>query len=518
MSALLNEAKKTYKQHQTYEDAVHNLVVFDKDTYILTINNKIYKPNPTALKYHANNSMVRAITGPYGSGKTIAACADIVMQAILIPPCIKNYRKSKFVIVRNTYAELTTTTIPSWIDWFDDLGVNHLYAKSPFEYNSTFFDQDGRIEIIVLFLALDKPKDLKKLKSLEITSAVLEEASELESSVLTHLIGRRRYPAYSDMECYFYQGITLVTNCPSEDHWFYYVFEVQKPNDFAIFHQPPGLIKDENDNWVTNPNADNVENLSKNYYADMANSASADFINVYCLGKYGIVSNQTPVYIEYNDDMHVSDKLEYLPELPIQLGWDFGLTPACVILQILPNGCINILDEVVSVNTGLDQFINNYIIPFLNKHYGDYSIEWSVGDPAGRAGDPITNRPILSTIKSGHFMEGIMADYGFPTEAATTNALMVRLDTVKGALTKLIDLRPQLMISKRCKTLRQGFVGHYYLVGDTRSEMANYEPRPCKNFYSHIQDALQYAILKAISNKNSSKLNEFEQLNYTIIK
>jgi hypothetical protein len=48
------------------------------------------------------------------------------------------------------------------------------------------------LELEVLFLALDRPDDVKKLKSLELTGAWLNEASELEQAVLDMCYAARR--------------------------------------------------------------------------------------------------------------------------------------------------------------------------------------------------------------------------------------------------------------------------------------------------------------------------------------
>jgi len=61
----------------------------------------------------------------------------------------------------------------------------------------------------------------------------------------------------------FWGGIISDTNPPDTDHWLYNYFEVDKIEGTTLFRQPPGLIKDENNQWKDNPEADNVENLAK---------------------------------------------------------------------------------------------------------------------------------------------------------------------------------------------------------------------------------------------------------------
>jgi hypothetical protein len=65
---------------------------------------------------------------------------------------------------------------------------------------------------------------------------------------------------------------------------------------------------------------------------------------------------------------------------------------------------------------------------------------------------------------------------------------------VAGALSRLIDGKPGLIVSPACKVLRKGFAGGYRfkrlkVVGDDR-----YHDASDKNAYSHVHDALQYRL------------------------
>ena len=456
--------------------------------------------------------------GPYGSGKTVTACHDLVMKAMQMPKCYDGVRKSRFAVVRNTYAELETTTIKSWMEWMGELGVSHLYAKSPFRFNATFYDADGEIQTEIIFLALDKPKDIKKLKSLELTGVLIEEACEVPESIMRHLLGRiNRYPRKIDIEADYYSFVELVTNPPSEDHWIYNIFEVQQPKSFSIYHQPPALIKnDETGEWELNDSADNIKNLPDNYYFDMIQGASYDFIKVYALGQYGIVSNNTPVYPEYIDDLHSSTHIDYIESLPINFCWDFGLTPCVLLLQVLPDFSINVIDEITSVRSGLVPFVENEVVPYLSTHYPNYNKGWSVGDPAGKSGDPLHDKPIISVIRHGQPVMGALEELGFNTEPASTNAPIVRLDAVKKVLTVLRGSRPQLQISRKCRVLRKGFIGGYHLINDSKDDTSKYRPVPSKNFYSHIHDALQYGILRCNEIINETNSQDLTGLGNTI--
>lgn len=501
-------------------DARQNLVVFDPDSYTLKINDDLtYRPFPIMLKYHQSRAMVKAVVGPYGSGKTVGACVDLIMHAIQMPACKDKIRRARYVIIRNTYSELVTTTIKTWMAWFADLGTARLYAISPYRFTAQFYDKKGMIEIEVFFLAMDSEKDIRKLKSLEATAFLIEEGVEVDESILAHAKRKGRYPRrVEDLNDQpFYSFIGIITNGCSTDHWFYHVFEVDRPAEFAIFHQPPGAFLDKKGEWRDNPHAENLANLPEHHYRDLTLGANEDFINVYVLGKYGMVTNTTPVYSEFRSDRHVGE-LNYDGTLPIQLGWDFGLTPAAVVLQETETGCINVLAEVLAVNTGLAQFVEDRLLPFLSIHFGDYRLSASVGDPAGNAGDPIKNKPLVSkTKKDGDYIAGHLEELGITTEAAPTNVIFARLECVRKALTTLVGDRPRLMINTNCKTLINGFKGGYCLTANSKKTMDKYDPAPKKNFYSHIQDALQYIMLYIIDKKRNTLYDDEYYIPYNLI-
>ena len=139
-------------------------------------------------------------------------------------PSADGKRKSRWVVVRNTYRELADTTVKTWLDWF------------PEQYLGPFIQQDmthhisyGDIEAEVLFRALDRPQDVKKLLSLELTGAWINEAREVPKSVIDMIQGRvGRYPSKREGGPTWF-GVIMDTNPPDNDHWWYTLAEVDKP-------------------------------------------------------------------------------------------------------------------------------------------------------------------------------------------------------------------------------------------------------------------------------------------------
>ena len=71
----------------------------------------------------------------------------------------------------------------------------------------------------VLFLALDRPDDIEKLLSLELTGVWINEAREVAKAIVdgaTMRVGR--FPSMKDGGPTWY-GVIADTNAPDEDHW-----------------------------------------------------------------------------------------------------------------------------------------------------------------------------------------------------------------------------------------------------------------------------------------------------------
>lgn len=452
---------------------------------------KYSPPGPVAREFHIADNFVRGLMGPVGSGKSSSCCVEIVGRALRQRPANDGIRKSRWLIIRNTYPELKSTTIKTWETWFPS-NVAPIKWDTPITSTMKINDiGDGTgMELEVLFMALDRPTETGKLRSLELTGAWINEASEIPKEIfdmVTQRVGR--YPSKLQGGP-SWSGIILDTNPPDDDHWYYKVAEEEKPEDWMFFHQPGGLYR-EGDVFKPNPDAENIINLpdGHNYYIRQLASKTDDWINVFLLGNYGSTSTGKPVYPEYNDKVHCLTKnVEAERGLPIVLGWDFGLTPACVILQVTARGKIIILDEIISEDMGIRQFTNEMVKPHLVNKYSGFTW-YSAGDPAGNIRAQTDERTCLQEL----------LEAGITTEPAPTNDFIPRRESVAFFLTKLADGDPAFALNPRCTNLRKGFSGRYKYERLKVAGAARFKDRPVKDMSSHIQDALQYACLRVRS-------------------
>lgn len=486
-------------------------IAIDWETYSFSIPNpsdpaqdKVYIPSKTALAFHQNHSLWRHIMGPFGSGKTTMTMADAIFCACRMPLCKDGIRRARIAIIRNTTPELVTSVFPSWVDWFGNLGDCQTRQNPLLKATHFFNDEKGRIEIEVIFMACDKDKDVKKLKSTEFTFALLSEACELPQTLMDVIKGRiGRYPAKHMCEQEFWSGVISDTNPPDTDHWMYNLFEIEKPNDYVIFKQPSGLLKDDSgklvkdefNNFVTNPHADNLEHLqNKDYYINQAKGSSEEFVKVYCCGDYGILRHGKAVYPQYNDDLHSVDYIEIDNDSEIYLGFDFGVvTPACLVAQY-SGGQLRFIKEFCGDNSAFDELFTHIIWPWISANLPGMSLI-AVHDPADKADD-------IYNVKCSEYL----ADHGITTNPAFTNNPEMRINTIQNNLNQLSFGKPALLLSRRgCPILRKGFLGDYEyrklrVVGENKFHEKPYKSHPV----SDIHDCAQYIAME-IDNPSTSK-------------
>ena len=142
------------------------------------------------------------------------------------------------------------------------------------------------MDIEIIFLALDRPEDVKKLLSLELTGVWVNEAREIPKSIIdacTMRVGR--YQSMRDGGASWY-GVICDTNAPEEDHWWPIMsgdvptpdhlsrdesLMLVKPDNWEFFTQPPALnvqIDKQNNilGYETNILAENKEYITPEYY------------------------------------------------------------------------------------------------------------------------------------------------------------------------------------------------------------------------------------------------------------
>ena len=433
-----------------------------------------YHASPTCGRFHRSDDFVRGVLGPIGSGKSVACCWEIWRRANEQEPGPDGVRRTRWAIIRNTYRELKDTTLNTWSDWFSPDMIGRWDAS-----DMMHVIDEGDLYIEVLFRALDRPDDVKKLLSLELTGGWINEAREIPRSVLDMLQGRvGRYPK-KELSLGFHgatwEGVICDTNPPDTDHWWYRLFEEDRPDGWSMYHQPSGR----------SPEAENIENLPKDYYQRLMQGHDDAWIAIYVDGQYGFVSDAKPIWPDYSDAIHCAkEDIEPEPGVPLVVGIDFGLTPAATISQDVA-GQWRVIDEVVTEDMGALKF-GKLLGKHIRQHFQGYEIEFW-GDPAGEGRAQTDEKTPFE----------MLAKSNIEAWPAPTNDFTIRVESVSNRLNRLDSGRPAFILSPRCRVLRKAMMGGYHykrvqVAGDER-----YHDKPNKNMYSHVAESLPYGMLGA---------------------
>lgn len=431
-----------------------------------------FKPSGPTVKawMEDNDSFVKAIIGPIGSGKTAGACVEILRRCMGQEPGPDGIRRVRFAAIRNTFAELKSTTLKSWTQWAPAQFGKLTIGTSPITHRI----QAPGLDIEGVFMPLDSDEDVRKLLSLELTFAWIDEAREIPKSVLDALTGRvGRYPSRLQGGC-TWSGVLLTSNPPDTEAWLHKV-GINPPEGWKFYRQPSGrsLL------------AENMENLPPKYYERIMAGKDPEWIKVYVDGEDGFTIDGKVVYPSFRDSAHVAPQLlQPIPGLPIILGADWGLTPACVIGQQLPDGRIHILDEFVCEDSGIIRFASS-LVAYLKSTYPEHKVSQAVGDPAGTARGP--DERTVFEIMNQHTP--------WRWRPASSNEVTTRIEAVSQTLNRMVDGKPGFQLSPKCGVLRKGFNGGYSFSKVSNANGASFHETPKKNQYSHPHDALQYLIL-----------------------
>lgn len=481
---------------------------------------------PVSEAFIFANGPMDFIRGPWGSGKTVASVFKIVrMASNLYPVCQDGVIHVRCAAVRDTYRELAKTALPSWHTFFPKNGPftardakgNPLYTggidrpvEHVLEWDVIRQWPDGprptKVRLEMQFGAIGNENLESFFKGYEISMGWLNECDLIHKDAPGLLFGRTgRYPRRDTImewegdrlgwEVDEDSGTRVIKvprvvfgdyNPPDETNWTYKreIEEPEKWPGYRFFAQPSGL----------SPHAENRKRKSRANYEDeernFGGPTAPDAIrNVH--GRYAPKRIGTPVYHQFDINRHRADqRLEPMPGLPFYLGLDAGGTPACAIAQVMPNGQLRALREVVTspdTVTGPERFAL-MIAEVLIRDFPGLACGGAWGDPSAWYGAD----KVAGELAFMETVEKALSIRIMPTE---TNDIPSRTGAVDWYLSGSIDANTPRSIW--CPTLKQtirGFVSQYHLTKHA-SEGKVDGIQIAKNEFSHIQDAWQYLCL-----------------------
>ncbi|MFN0183055.1 MAG: hypothetical protein ACKVQR_04465 [Aquabacterium sp.] len=458
-------------------------------------------PGPVAAAFMADRSPVSGINGPVGSGKTTAAIMKAVRLGQAQAPSTGVFeagpgggapwpvRRFKLCIVRDTYRQLSRSTIPSWQSRFPKtLGTWNGAENAPASHRIQFYLPDRTmLDLQVDFVAIGDQSVEEVLRGYEVTAFYLNELDMMSQEVFTYAIGRTgRFPPMSEGGPSWH-GILYDCNAPELDSWLYEDFFLATPAELrargiSLFRQPGGM----------DPKAENLPNLpgGREYYERQvaANSNNPGYSTRMVHNKPGFSRSGMPVYGEFNDLLHVrADDHPGVPPLRLVVGLDAGMQPAALFMQRLPSGKVLWLSELCAEpGTGPRRF-GEMLAQKLRERFPD----WTGGivgccDPSALYG---------ADKKAGEqdWSQIVAAQAGIRIYPAPTNNPIPRWEAVRRPLTMLIDGEPAFQLNPECRVVRAGFNSGYRFrrIAGTAARFNTEQAE--KTAPSHVHDAGQYA-------------------------
>lgn len=460
--------------------------------------------DPVLSEFMQCRAPFSVLRGPLGSGKTIGTVQRILLHMVEQEPNSRGERHTRFLAIRNFFNDLVETTVKDFLAIFEPEGADRKLGfgrmkyggLEPPNFKAAFNLEDGTcVRSEVIFLALDRPDSVKKLKGYQVTWCWFNELSEIAKPLVDMADLRHgRFPStISGGAKPTYHGVFGDTNSYSDQHWLYEMSEKVQPVGWEFFSQPGGLIDSGELNsdglkiWVPNPKAENLSNLPEDYYERGQIGKSQQWVSVNLANEYGFVQRGVPVHPRYSDSKHcVSRVIVPLERYPLIIGIDFGRTPAAVILQYWEHlGQHVVIDELTSHDMSAAIF-GPELKRKIDREYPGFPVQaW--GDPAGDLQGQATEDSPIRIIKAS----------GIPCKPTHTNVLAVRLAALDNPLTRMVmNGQPGIIISgPKCPTLRQGLAGAYHYRELQVSGERRINETPNKTQHSHVCESLHYALV-----------------------
>lgn len=438
------------------------------------------------------------ICGPLGSGKTHALFARIMRHIQQQrPSTLDGLRKSRWGVVRNSFPDLKRSTIRTW----NEIAPEHVYGKMNWSLPPLHRLRWADIQAELDFLALDKPEDIRKLRSTEYTGIAFNETQYIAKEIVDEAHSRLRYPPRSEGGS-TWRGIIGDMNAPDEDHWTGILTgmvdlppgmtDEQKgamgkwPDTWGFHLQPAALIEKFDQHgrvtgYETNPNAENLENLDPDYYSKQIVAKEKAWIDSRLMVRVVLVVDGSPVWPMFRVEAHVANEvLRPHAGYDVDVGLDFGRQPAAIFGQSINQRAL-VQRELLGHNEGAVTFAPK-VRRFIAQQYPDHDIKrfrfW--GDPKGQDKGQADERTAYDIFTAN----GMTVR---PAPGLKQNMISTRVDAVAGLLNEMYDGRPRFVMCPSCRTTKVAMAGRYHNEKDETGEL-----KPCKDRYSNPADALQY--------------------------
>ncbi|AZB58701.1 hypothetical protein [Cereibacter sphaeroides] len=491
-------------------------------------------PGPTAELLYWSDADIVGIQGPVGSGKTTTVLKSRLRRAVMMPRStidleqlpdgrVVGWRRYKLLVVRETYRQLWSTTIPSYLEVYPKaLGTWSGGRGDPVTHVIQFDDGEGPIEFRVEFMAFGDDV-IASMRGVQTTDIWLNETDTVPVEVLTAGIGRiDRWPGASHFEGYppelrGYGQICADFNAPDEDNWTFTVFhnedERRRMADAMTAGLPEGArpirIEFYNQPGYGQPGCENLHNLSASYYprqiAAMRLAGRGDMIDRLVYNKIVYLRAGDPVFKrEFNRRIHVAEStIEPERGVPLRIGLDQGFKGAAIVAQFVPPFHWLFLAELhFPAERLMAATFGQRLADLLERRFPGLEVEGGWADMAGEHGAS----QAADENDTWNKLVGEAAGFRVRPQKVGTNRIQPRLEAMRAALEFIHGGRPGLLIDPSCKFTIRGFEARYVWKDEVD---ANGDKRkvPDKSLTeANVMDAGQYVLL---SESKPSGLSKF---------
>lgn len=465
-----------------------------------------YRPQGDVLaEFGRSRAFMNIVRGPLGSGKTKGTLFKLLQLLAEQRPDSNGVRRSRVAAVRNTYPDLTATTIAEFRECIHPL-IGKVVMGHPPTCDIKFALPDGTsVDAEVMFLALDREEDIRKFRGMQITFIWYNELRFIPMAVVTEGLSRcDRFPQPGWSP---FVGGLADTNAWSEGSQYeelHRQFLLGQLKGWAFFNQPgavmPAVPGEDGAHqslsgtwWKINSAAENLSVLGAAYYERQIAGAKDDWIRVNLGNETGLSYDGKPVHPDYQESIHkAASELSPTPGIVIHVGMDFGLSPAAVFLQRQPNGRWHVLDEVVCADMGAERFADQLKLKMaeLARRCPSPGTKLDFvfrGDPSGDNRSQTDEKTVFQVLRAN----GIMA------MPASTNDTSARRSALERPLTRMVAGGPGILFSPRVQTLREGLKGAFCYRRIRVAGAERFKDVPDKTEHSHVVEACEYALLDA---------------------
>jgi len=496
-------------------------------------------PGPIAQAMFFDNRPVVGIQGPVGSGKTTTTVKSRIRRARQMPrSVIDGVRRYKLVGTRETYRQLWSSTIPSYLETVPRaLGAWSGGRGAPVQHRIEFEDELGPIEWVAEFMAFGDDV-IASMRGIQTTDLWENEADTNPLEVLLLGTGRvGRWPGQKHLRGYppelrAYGQVVCDFNAPDRDNWAFGVFhddrrraeieaemrgitrqrlaeELREERPDATAAQIAaeaearlarwgGFIGFYNQPGGRDRGAENLGNLAPGYYATqvatMKLAGRGDLIARMVDNRITYLRAGDPVFKrEFNPAVHVRRDLELLPDLPLLIGLDQGFLGAAVIGQLTRGGCWRIVAELMFPRERLmAREFGNRLRDLLDERFPGHAVGGAWGDMAGEHGAS----QAADENETWNRLVGKAAGFVVKPQRIGSNRIQPRLEAVRAALEYLHAGEPGLVVDGDACPMLHAALEARYVWTDEVNASGDRRKVPDKSIVeANLADALQYLLL-----------------------